>query len=76
MSYFNYTEVNDKSAFMDDSKRINKEKMNGNFKVHILKTIPWKEKIYQLANDNIAFYLHKKRFFFSRIEGKIPKEEE
>lgn len=52
---------------------ITEEKLRGNFHVKISKELPEPLRISQLANEPVAFYLHKKGDFLPRLRGKKPR---
>lgn len=70
MRYFGYTELTDKSALMRNEK-INQDKLKGKFILNIKEDLPSPMRIEQFANDQIAFYLHKRGDFLERIKGKV-----
>jgi len=47
---------------------MNIEKFKGNFDILINPNLPKAIKIHSLVNDPVAFYLHKHRHFFDKIE--------
>jgi hypothetical protein len=49
------------------------EKLRGNFKVNIRKDLPEPLRVSQLANEPIAYFLHKKGDFLPRLNGKQPR---
>ena len=74
MSYFQYTEVIDKSIMSLKQERINGEKLKGRYKLKIRESLPSPVRINQFANEPIVFHLHKRRDFFARLNGKVDKE--
>ena len=63
MDYMKYLELKDKSALIEETKAVN-EKLKGRFMLRIQQKLPMPKKIVQLANDPVAFHLHKKAQFF------------
>ena len=72
LEYFGFTELINKSVILDDKMAI-REKLRGNFKVNIRKDLPEPLRVSQLANEPIAYFLHKKGDFLPRLSGKQPR---
>ena len=75
MLYFGFTEVIDKSVLSFRQEKINGEKLKGRYKLKIRPDLPSPVRINQFANEAIAFHLHKRGDFFSRLNGKVDEEE-
>ena len=61
---------------MHNETRVAKEKLKGNFFTYLSLKQSKPKRITNLANDPIAFHLHKQRHFFKRVEGAYSLKEE
>lgn len=61
------TDLNNKAFVIEESK-VNQEKLKGRFDLRINHELHMKKKIEMLANDQIAFFLHKNRNFIYKLK--------
>ena len=61
-----FTELINKSVIVNENKVI-EEKLKGNFILNISTKLPEPLRIAQFGNEPVAFYLHKRRDFLSRL---------
>jgi hypothetical protein len=72
--YFQHL-ILDNPAAGRDKKHLHMAKINGDFRMHVPKTLKSHERIYRLAHEEMCYYLHKRGRFFN-IAQQQPKLQE
>ena len=74
-SYFQYISMNNVIPQVNKLE-INRQKLRGQFKVHIAQRIPFNEKVNAFANEELSYYLYQKGIMMKQLSKKNQKGKE